>query len=70
MSTTRKDATILAILDAEVRDCDARIDQARLFANGPECANVAREKHTAVRLRRQIREAMGLNVGVVGAPES
>ena len=37
MNTTRQDASILAILDAEVRDCYVRIDQARLFGNGPEC---------------------------------
>jgi hypothetical protein len=58
---TRKELTIVATLDAQIRDCNVRLGEARRLGDGPECAIIGREKAVAKRLRRQI----GV---IVGAP--
>jgi len=55
----RKDMTVVAILDAQIRDCNVRLGQARRSGDGTECASIGREKAVARRLRRQIGKAIG-----------
>jgi hypothetical protein len=50
----RRAASAVAILDAAVRDCDVRLEQARAAGDGPECALIGREHHMAAVLRRKI----------------